>query len=214
MTLRYIFQTLGVAILIAVPKSSTGQAFDELLKAVTQGDSRTVATYLNQGLDPNTTDPVGNTILMTAARLGHHELVSLLIERKASVTRRSPFGDTALMVASLKGHLDIVKLLVDKGAEVSHGGWAPLHYAAFEGRAEVLRYLMEKRADKNALAPNGYSALMLAVRGGYLDAVQTLLYEDADVAVKGPKGETALGLATQFRHAAIAALLTRAGAVE
>ena len=62
------------------------------MKAVNDGDAKTVAALLAQGLDPNTTDSVGNTVLMTAVRLGHQELVSLLIDRKASVTRRNPFG--------------------------------------------------------------------------------------------------------------------------
>ena len=81
-----------------------GQAYNELLKAVNGGDVKTVADFLDKGLDPNTTDREGFTLLMTASRLGHLELVKLLIARKASVTRQSAQGDTALMLASLKGH--------------------------------------------------------------------------------------------------------------
>ena len=214
MTLRQFVRVFAVAFLAVVPNLSTAQSFEQLLKGVNQGDTKTVEAYLSRGLDADTADPDGNTILMIAARLGHQDLVSLLVSRKASVTRRSPHGDTALMMASLKGHLAIARLLVANGAQVSHAGWAPLHYAAFEGRAEVVKYLLEKGADKNSLAPNGFTPLMLAARGGHLEAARSLLYEDADVTVRGPKGETALGIAQERKNLELEGLLRRAGAVD
>ena len=129
-----------------------------------------------------------------------------------AVARRSPHGDTALMMACLKGHLAIAKLLVANGAQISQSGWAPLHYAAFEGRTEVIRYLLEKGAEKDAPAPNGFTALMLAVRGGHIDTARLLLYEDADLTVRGPKGETALGIARERKNQELEDLLRRAGA--
>jgi len=191
-----------------------GQAYNELLKAVNGGDVKTVADFLDKGLDPNTTDREGFTLLMTASRLGHLELVKLLIARKASVTRQSAQGDTALMLASLKGHRAVAELLIAQGGKVSQAGWAPLHYAAFEGRTEVIRLLLSKGADKDAIAPNGYSALMLAARGGHLEAARALLYEDVDVTVKAPDGLTALGIAKATKSKQLEDLLRRAGAVE
>ena len=214
MVLRRLLGAFAVVLFALVPNLCSGQSFEQLLKAVEQGDVQTVGALLNQGLDPNTADTDGNTILMIAARLGHRDLVSFLIGRKANVTRRSPYGDTALMFASLKGHLAVAKLLVENGADVSHSGWAPLHYGAFEGRPEVVKYLLEKRADKNGLAPNRYTPLMLAVLNGHLEAARALLYEDVDLSVRGPKGETALGIAKERKSAELESLLRRAGAVD
>ena len=118
------------------------------------------------------------------------------------------------MMASLKGHLAIAKLLVANGAQVSHPGWAPLHYAAFEGRSEVIRFLLEKGADKDGPAPNGFTPLMLAARGGHLEAARTLLHEDANVAIRGPIGETALSIAKGRKEVELESLLRRAGAVD
>ena len=212
--LRKALQLAVVLTFYLVSEGACGQAYEELLKAVQEGDTRNVERLLGRGLDPNTADPQGNTILMIASRLGHRDLVWALIKRKASVTKRSPFGDSALMMASLRGDLDIVRALVEHGAELNHSGWAPIHYAAFENHAEVIRYLVAKGARKDAIAPNGHSALMLAARGGHMDAAKALLYEDADVRVKGPNGETALAIARRRNHAELAELLKRAGAVE
>lgn len=206
---------LVVAMLLIVqPVLAWGQSLDQFLRAVEEGDVKTVATLLDRGLDPNTTDALGMTALMTAARLGHQDLVALLIARKANLARRSPHGDTALMHASLKGHLDVVRLLVENGAPVKHDGWAPVHFAAFEGRTVVLKFLLDKGADKNALAPNGYTALMLAARNGFAEAARTLLYADADIGVRAPGGETALSIAKGRKDAELEALLRRAGAVD
>jgi ankyrin repeat protein len=211
MTLRKtLFAFLGALLAFGVQ----AQSFDELLKAVEGGDVKTVAGFLDRGLDPNTTDTSGHTLLMTASRLGHLELARLLIARKASVTRRSVQGDTALMFASLKGHVEVANLLVTHGAQLQHDGWGPLHYAAFEGRAEVIRMLVSKGAPKDGLAPNGYTALMLAARGGHLEAARALLYEDADVSIKAPDGLTALAIAKGKGTKELEELLRRAGAVE
>ena len=215
MTLRKLLQALVVACFVLAPTLGAAQSFENLLQAVDKGDVKIVGGFLDQGLDPNTADTNGITILMIASRLGHRNLAEFLMSRKASVTRRSPHGDTALMFASLKGHLDIVKLLLDNGAEVSPpSGWAPLHYAAFEGRTDVVTYLLEKRADKNALAPNGFTALMLAVRGGHTEAARALLYADVYLGIRGPNGESALGIAKERKNAELEALLRRAGAVD
>jgi len=206
---------IGMAIcLLSAASTAAGQSLDKFLRAVNEGDARTVAALLSQGLDPDSADAQGNTVLMNASRLGHKDVVIVLLGR-AQVTRISAHGDTALNFAALYGHLDIVKLLVENGASVAPStGWAPLHYAAFENRSEVIKYLIGKGAKKDALAPNGYTALMLAARGGHLEAAVALLYEDADVGITGPGGETALGIATAKDNGDMVKLLKRAGAAK
>lgn len=214
MTAHRRLLVIVAACLLAVPGAGWGQTLDQFLKAADQGNAKVVADYLTQGLDPNTTDKFGNTLLMNASRQGHEELVKLLLDRKADVTRRGPTGDTALMLASLKGHLGIVKILVDRGSPISQPGWAPLHFAAFECRTEVVKYLLEKGAEKDAVAPNGYSALLLAMRNGHMDAARELLYADVDVRLRAPNGETALSLAKKREDKGLEELLRRAGAAD
>lgn len=195
--------------------SAHGQSFDKLLEAVEKGDTQTVAGYLEKGLDPNTTDPQGYSILMIAARMGRAEMVSLLLSRRADALRQSPAGDTPLTLASLGGHLETVRILVDSGSPVNRlSGWSALHYAAFGGAADVTAYLLERGAHKNAIAPNGYTPLMLAARNGHVAAAKALLYSDPDLARKGPAGETALAIAQRGNHSELVDLLKRAGAAE
>lgn len=209
--LRVLISTVLLA--VAGVASAQPSSLEKFLRAVNEGDAATVSALLSQGLDPDSADPQGNTVLMIASRLGHKEVVQVLIGR-AHVNRISAHGDTALNFAALGGHLEVVKLLVENGAPVSVStGWSPLHYAAFENRPEIIKYLISKGAKKDMLAPNGYTALMLAARNGHLEAATALLYADADLGIKGPKGETALSIAmARTKSEEMVKLLKRAGA--
>src|SRR5579871_3076378 len=107
--------------LLLIAQPIRAQSLQELLQAAEEGNVKRALFYLDRGLDPNTSDADGNTILMIACRLGHADLASTLIARKASLTRQTRAGDTALMMASLAGNLEMVKLLVDAGAPVKLG---------------------------------------------------------------------------------------------
>ena len=83
-----ILQAIVWALLI-VSQTVHAQALEELFKAVEEGNIKRTEFYLDRGLDPNSTDASGTTILMVASRMGHTELASVLLERKASVSHQT-----------------------------------------------------------------------------------------------------------------------------
>ncbi len=211
----------GVAIacltagLLVAPGLAGAQTLEESLRAALDGDLVTVQRVVERGMSPDSSDQEGNSLLMLASRTGRLPVVSYLLGRKAAVNARSRHGDTALLAASLKGHTEVAKVLLAAGAELNPQGWSPLHYAAFEGRVETIKFLLERGADKNAMAPNEFTPLMLAVRNGHEDAARALLYADPDVSYKTPSGgETALMLAVKKGAVPVIELLKRAGATE
>ncbi len=193
----------------------TAQSLEDTWRAALDGDLMTVQRAVERGFSVDTTDQEGNSLLMLAARSGHTPIVSYLLAQKVAVNARNRFGDSALMAAALKGHVETARALVAGGAEVNPSGWTPLHYAAFEGRAPMVRFLLEQRADKNAVAPNEFTPLMLAVRNGHEEAARALLHGDPDVNYRtSASGDSALKLALQKGYAPVVDLLKRAGAVE
>ena len=210
-----VFQAIVWAILM-VAQTAHAQTLEALLKAVAEDNLPDTAFYLDRGMEADTTDVRGNTLLMVASRLGYADMVSMLLERKASVTRQTPAGDTALLMASLGGHLEVVKLLVEAGAPVqTASGWQPLHYAAFCGANDVVSFLLDRGADKEARAPNNlFTPLMLAVREGHGDTAKLLIERGADVSKRGYSGETALTIAQGHEDSGIIAILKEAGAAE
>ena len=62
---------------------------------------------------------VGNHPLVCAAREGHTDIMTLLLERGAGVNERDKFGQTALSVAAQADQLASVRLLVEHGGDPS-----------------------------------------------------------------------------------------------
>ena len=87
-----------------------------------------------------------------------------------------------------------------------------LHAITLSGDIDGLQRLLASGVDVNQRSNDGQTALMLAVRKGFVLLVEHLLAARADPNVRAPTGATALYLAAENGHAEIAALLIDAGA--
>jgi ankyrin repeat domain-containing protein 17 len=85
---------------------------------------------------------------------GRHEVVSLLLDRKANVEHRAKTGLTPLMEAASGGYVDVGRVLLDKGADVN----APpvpssrdtaLTIAADKGHYRFVELLLSRGAQVN-----------------------------------------------------------------
>ena len=186
-------------------------AYDDMLKAVNTHDADQVSALLRRGMDVNTTDPDGNTLLMLAARNGDSQILEILLRNKPNILKINKYGDSALMLAALRGSLVNVKALVLAGSDTAPEGWTPLIYAAFEGHLEIVAYLLTLEIDIDAQSANGISALMAASRNGHLEIVGILLEQGADANLVNQDDKTALGMALARKHTDIVSLLQKAG---
>ena len=198
--------------MVSSQPAAAQQTFEDLLRAAKDGDLQTVQNLVARGMDPDTSDPAGNTLLMIAAREGQMDVANYLAGQKARIRARNGAGETAIMFASLKGHLEVVKMLHASGAEVSGPGWAPLHYCAWGGHTEICRFLLDRGAAVDALSPNRTSALMIAARQGDAEMVGLLLARSANPTIRNDSDASALSWALRAGHTAIAEQLRRAGA--
>ncbi len=207
-TLRRL--VVGVAL---VASSLAAQAVlagtvDDAVSAANLGDTKELVSLIRHGLAPDTVDPEGNTLLILAAREGHTAAVEALAKHRARLDYRNPAGDSALMLAVLRGHEDTARALIKAGAAVTHDGWAPLHYAAFEGRDKLIDDILAAGADINAPAPNKATALMLAARNGHIDVVRRLLARpQTDLNALNDAGLSADAWALQNNNTDIAGLI-------
>jgi hypothetical protein len=135
-----------------------------------------------------------NAVLVTAAASGNRDLCNLLLEHNPNLEIKDPQDErTALMAASLWSDVAVVKDLLVRGADV------------------------------NAVNCFGDTALLWAAEEGRVDIVTTLLAANADVTKNNRGGETALEAAQrgsglypqrEDQYNEIIKLLTAAGTKE
>jgi ankyrin repeat protein len=126
-----------------------------LMAATLFADAETVELLLKHGADPNRADASGATALMWA--VPDAEKVRLLLAHGANVNARSDSERTALLVAAAyPGTVDLLRLLLAGGADVraqDRAGTTALALAVRSADVEVVRFLVEKGLDPNALSP-------------------------------------------------------------
>jgi ankyrin repeat protein len=186
-------------------------AYEDMEEAMTRGDTNAVIALINRGMEVNTVDRQGDSLLIQSIRRDLPELFDYLMQRKVRVNMRNRNGETALSIAAYLGRAQYVRRLVEAGAEVNFFGWPPLAYAAYNGHAEIADYLIGRGAEVDAKTENGSTALFFASRLGHVETVKALLAHRADPAIVNDNGETALDWALKGNNTHIADLLRAAG---
>lgn len=187
-------------------KKKESRPESELLRAAAEGDTQKVQSLAASGVSMDATDSRGRTPLHNAAERGHLEVVRLLIRCGASVDVRDGDGRTPVMLALAGDHRSVVELLIDAGAKAGDANQdldALLLRATWEGKAEMVKFLIAKGADPNKHGePNHFlddTPLAIAVCAGRIDIVELLIDGGADVKVKDESGWSLLHVAaTQY----------------
>lgn len=129
-----------------------------LLKAVEGDHSEVVRALLAKGAK---TEPAyergmtaGVTPLMLAVLNDKEEMVRTLLDGGANVQAVDATGKTPLSwAASATESVSIAKMLVNKGAEVDSRDWVgmtPLMEAAMQGKVDIVKFLIDNKANVNA----------------------------------------------------------------
>jgi ankyrin repeat protein len=149
--------------------------------------------------------------LHKAADDGNLEIVKLLVQRRASLSRYSARGLTALHRAAGRGHVDVIETLLAHGAKVgckSSDWWTPVHGAASAGRTGVVSFLI----GYHEMHYGGGSSRWLDDDFEEIHQGQKLAEIPGGVNFRTRKGWTPLHLACQGAHVDTVEALLSAGA--
>lgn len=164
---------------------------DELFDAVQQNNvSRLNELLGTTTVNVNMKNRDGYTMLDRASKLGHAEVVKVLLDHGAKVNLKS-HSMTPLLTAAWYGQDKVAELLLSKGADkesFDHSTRTPLIVAAFKGYDKVVKVLLDNGANINKIDYNGDTAIFIAAWHGHDKIVQMLLdrrakYNTADILI-------------------------------
>jgi ankyrin repeat protein len=133
------------------------------------------------------------TSMFAAAKAGHTDILSLLLDHGADMGRLDGYHWAPLHRASISGEVKAGQCLIDRGADINvrdGSDWTPLFQAALNGRVEFTRMLLERGAKTNVQCLQGKTPLHYAVSEGYIQVVRLLLEHGVDVNARDKSGKT------------------------
>jgi len=155
-------------------------------------------------------DENGNSPLIIAAYYGRVAIVQAILDRgvRPNIFEACAAGLTAEVEKMLKENPRLV-------SERSHDGWTPLHLAAFFGRLEVVKMLLDAGASMLTISSNNESNLPInaAAAGRRNDVVRLLVARGCPPDARASDtGYTALHLAANNGNVELVEFLLQSGA--
>ncbi|MFH2115552.1 MAG: ankyrin repeat domain-containing protein, partial [Spirochaetota bacterium] len=160
--------------ILALDTSAISKATDSgatpLLLAAAHGTPDTVGSLLAAGADPLIADEAGWTPLMAALRAGATENVRLLLGKKGTCDGRTSEGWSVFHIAARYAPDLFQDISAVTGPEAetraleaaTSTGYRPLHLAIVSHNRKLVRYLLEKGADRYSRTASGQTALDIA----------------------------------------------------
>jgi uncharacterized protein len=168
------------------------------------GNAPILSALLKAGADPNFRTTNSETPLMAAARSGKVDAARVLVDAGADINAKEDWGEQSpLMWAAAQSQAEMVKFLASKGAnlndhgkinqwerkiiqeprpkDLNKGGFTALHYAAREGCALCVQYLLEAGADPDTEDPDRETPLLLALENMHFDTAAVFVKGGADL---------------------------------
>ncbi|KGO73285.1 hypothetical protein PITC_085840 [Penicillium italicum] len=181
--------------------------------AAQEADLGKLRMILERGADVDGKDPLGCTALELAAFHGHLEIAEVLLDYGASVNIRGSLNRPPLYHAVEQSNDRLVQLLIEHGADVEMDvfGVTSLMLAAELDYPEIIKILLDAKADSNRQNCYGHTALHLAASNGLKHTTRLLIEGGALLNISNDQGKTPLILAVENTQKKVVSLLLSYG---
>ena len=183
----------------------------ELISAVSVGNTETVLELLSEGIPIGTKDAEGMSLLHWSARGGHVTTMRLLIRRGCNVDSVDGRGLTPLHLAATMGQTKAVRELMRNAATgKTKLAQEPIRNAAMAA-TKVVRELITNGAAESVVTGDFGTPLHHAAIKGHVQTVVAMLEEGYPIDVRNSIGATALHWAAEGGHVEVLRELVNRG---
>lgn len=191
----------------------------KLVQAAKTGNMKIIQDMLGQGIDINTQDTSGRTLLILAASAGKYAAADLLLDKGANVDKFDKNGNTLLHYlasSSRKEALDLMKKAIAKGADIKYANFSktretPAAVAIQKGNIPVLELLMASGFSHDRFL-NNLPMIIYAYEARQVKIVKLLAEKGADLDAENSLKESLLHLAVMKNDSATVQYLLGKGA--
>jgi len=166
----------------------SGDGSTALLWAAHWNDLETAELLIRAGADANAANDFRMTPLFEACTNGNAPLVDLILKAGANPNARIATGVPPIMSCARSGSADGIRILLARRADVNANESAQnqtaLMWAAAEHHPDVVRILIEAKADLLAHTKSGFTALHFAAREGDIESARLLLGAGVDINIR------------------------------
>ncbi|KAI6660525.1 Calponin homology domain-containing protein [Oopsacas minuta] len=141
-----------------------------LVRASETGSSNAVNFLLQAKANPNISSFDGQSPIHISSHLNDERSVKLLLDHHANINTPNALGHTPLHIAAQAGHANLVTLFTNEGCDINAlcgESQTPLMSAAEYGRLQVVKCLLELKADTECKNQRGWKAIDLAQVNGH-----------------------------------------------
>jgi ankyrin repeat protein len=203
-------------------EDNLGDGSTAFYTAVQNGHTKICQYLLSLGAKIDVEFLGGYTPLYAACQNGHLEVAKILLsnKNKPDINRYFPNGSTAIYIAAQRGHHEMITLLAKHGGNIDQpridGGYTPLYVACQKGDLDVVKVLLQCKANPDCVTDRKATPLYVAAQKGHHDIIDLLLKNGANVHAQFENGYTPLHIACaelDFAHAMpVITSLLKAGA--
>ncbi len=179
---------------------SKGYGGKSFMTAIENQNNVAIKTFLEAGIDCETTNKDGATALSVAAHTGQSSVVQMLIKADADIETRDQKGNTPLFKAATTEEFAIVKMLLKAGANINERNefrQTALMWAAYKKNPGVVEILLKAGANIELKNDADCTALILAED---VNSLSLLVEAGADLDVKDKGGRRALDWAQKNQN--------------
>lgn len=176
-------------------KEQEPQKVEEIIKAVKEGNVSQVETFLKKGIDANTADDYGNTLLHFASDSNEPKMISLLASYGADPDVKNKMGDTVIHQATRQKNVESLKILAPLSKDLNvlnQVGRSALHIAISSKNKESVNILLDNNADPNVLDKDLNAPIHSVIARGDSELLDILLKKGANPDLENNNGKTSL----------------------